>query len=100
MNPPQGEVALMAITSQPNQETKELTRLFHHTKKKLPILSYKYMTNVCVKPVLKTFAEYEPKHESPPFSINDRRDVTATLIRVTDTIQDPKDHVNPNKPGI
>ena len=100
MNPPQGKVVPMATTSQPNQESQELTRLFHKTKKTLPILSYKDMTDESVKPVLRTFDGYEPNHESPPFSINDAKDVTANLISVTAAIQDPKYHVSPNEPVI
>ena len=90
----------MATTSQPNQEFQELTRLFDQKKKTLPTLSYKSMTDDSVKPILNTFTRYEPYHESPPFSINDAKDVTANLISVTAAIQDPKYHVNPNKSVI
>ena len=98
MSPPYGEAVPMATTSQSDQEFQELTRLFHQTKKTLTILSHKDMTNEKVKPVLNTFAGYETYHESPPFSIEDAKDVTASLISVTAAIQDPKYHVNPNKP--
>ena len=86
----------MATTSQPNQETLDLTRLFHQTKKTLPILSNKDMADESVKPVLHTFARSEPNHEIIPPSINDARDTTAKLISVTVTTQDPKYHVNSN----
>ena len=55
------------------------------------------MTDENAYPVLNTFAGYELNHESPPSSINDANDATANLISVTAAIQDPKDHVNPNK---
>ena len=90
----------MATTSQSNEEAQELKRLFHQTKKTFPILSYKDMADESVKPVLNTLAGYEPYHESPPFSINDAKYVTANLISVSDTIQDSKYHVNLNKPVI
>ena len=90
----------MATINQPNRETQKYTRLFHHTKKTLLILSYKNMTDESVKLMLNTFAGYEPNHESPLFSINDARDVTANLISVTAAIQDPKYHLNSNKPAI
>ena len=80
MNPPQGEIVPIAITSQSNEETQELTRLFHRTKKTLPILSYNDLTDEIVKLVLNTFAGYELKYESSPFSINDAKDVTANLM--------------------
>ena len=100
MNPPQGEVVPMATTSQPNQESQELTRFVHQTKKTLPMLSYKDMTDESVKPVLNRFAGYEHNHESPPFSINDAKEVTGNLMGVTIAIQDPTHHVQPNKPVI
>ena len=100
MNPPQGEVIRMATTSQPSQETQEMTRLFHKTKKTLPILSYNDMTDENVKFILNTFTGYEPHHDSPAFSFNYAKDVTANLISVTAAIYDPKYHVNPNKPVI
>ena len=100
MNPHKGEVLSMAITSQPNQETQELTRIFHQKKTTLLIRSNKDMTELSVKSVLSTFATYEPNHESPPFSINDTKDVMASFISVIAAIQDPKYHVNPNKPVI
>ena len=58
------------------------------------------MTDESFKPVLITLAGYEPNHNSPPFSINNAKDVTANSISVTAAIQDPKFHVNPNKPVI
>ena len=58
------------------------------------------MTDESVKPVLNTFAGYEPNHESSLFSFKDANDVTTNLISVTAAIQDPKYHVNPNKPVI
>ena len=100
MNLPQREDVPIATTSQPNQESQDLARLFHQTNKTLPILSYKNMTDESVKPVLNTFAGYEPNHEIPTFSINDTKDVTANLISITAAIQDPKYHVNPKKPVI
>ena len=90
----------MATTSQPNEEAQELARSFHRKQKTLPKLSYKDMTDESVKPVLNTFSRYEPNHESSPFSIKDAKDVTEDLISVTAAIQDPKYHVNPNKPVI
>ena len=78
MNPPQGEVVLMATTSQPNQETQDLIRLFHQIKKTLPILRYNYLPDKSIKPVLNAFAGYEPNHENPLFSINDTKNVTAS----------------------
>ena len=65
MNTPQGEVKPMETTSQSNQDSKELTRLFHQTKKTLPVLSYKDMSDESVNPVLNTLIGYEPAHESP-----------------------------------
>ena len=95
MSPPQGEVVSMVTTRQPNQESQELTRLCHQTKKTPSILSYKDMTDESVKPVLSMFAGYEPNYESPPFSINDAKDVTASLISVAAAIQDPICNMNP-----
>ena len=83
MNHPQGEVLPIPTTSQTNQETQELIRLFYQTKKKLPILIYKEMNDESVKPVLNMFAEIKTNHESPTFSINDAKDFTASLISVT-----------------
>ena len=100
MNVPQGEVVPMATASQPNQESQELTRLFHQTKKTLHILSYRDMSDESVKPVLNAIVGYEPNHESPLFSINNAKDVTASLRSVTATIQENKYNVNPNKPVI
>ena len=53
------------------------------------------MTNEGVKPVLNTFAGFEPNPESPPLSFNDAKDVTSNLINGTAAIQDPKYHVFP-----
>ena len=86
----------MATTSRTNQQTQELTRSFHQKKKTLHTLGYKSMTDVCVKLELNMLAGYEHNLESPPYSINDTRDVTAYLIRVTATLQDPKFHMNSN----
>ena len=86
----------MATTSQPNQESRELTRLFHQTKKTHHNLMDMDMTGGRVKLVLNTIAGYEPNHESPPFSINRAKNVTANLISATAAIQDPKYHVSPN----
>ena len=58
------------------------------------------MTNKILKPMLNTLAGYEPKHESNPFSINDAKDVTASLISNTAAIQGLKYNMNPNKPVI
>ena len=70
----------MVTTSQSNEETQELIRLFHQSKKTLPMLSYNGLTDESVKPVLKTFIRYEPNHESSPFSIKDAKDVSANLM--------------------
>ena len=64
------------------------------------MLSYKDMTDESAKLLLNTLTGYEPNHESPPFSINDAKDVTASFISVTVAIQNPKYHVSPNKPVI
>ena len=72
----------MATISQSSEETQELIRLFHQTKKTLHILSYNDLTDENVNHVLNTFAEYELNHENPPFSINNARDLTANLINV------------------
>ena len=95
MSPPQCEVIPKAPLSQPNQESQESTRLLHQTKKTLPILRYKNMTDESVKLVLSTFTGYERNHEGPPFSINYAKDFTASLIGVTFAIPDPKYHVSP-----
>ena len=100
MSSPQGEVIPTATKSQPNQETQELKRIFHQTKKTMHKLRKKDMTDKSIKSVLNTFAGYEPNHESPPFSVNDAKDVTANLISVTDDSQDPKYHMNPKKSVI
>ena len=90
----------MSTTSQPNVGSQELSRLFYQTKKTLPILNYKDMADESVKHVLNTFVGYEPNHESPPFSIDDAKDVTANIISVNAAIQDPKYRLNPNRPEI
>ena len=53
------------------------------------------MTDKSAKPVLNMLAGYERNHESPPFSSSDAKDFTASLISVTDAIQDTKYHVIP-----
>ena len=63
----------------------------------LRILSYNEMTNESVKSVLKTFARYEPNHESAPFSISDAKGVTTRLINATAASNDLKYHVNSKK---
>ena len=100
MNPHQGEVIPTATTSLPNEETQELTRLFHQTKKTLPILSYNGLTEENIKPMLDTFAGYEPSHESPSFSINDEKDVTTNLINVSAAFQNTKYRDNSYKPEM
>ena len=99
MNPPQGDFVPMETTSQSNKETQMLIRLFHQTKT-IPILSYEDLTNESVKPVFNTFTGYESNHESPPFSINDAKNVTSNLINVSTAVQNPKYHDNPNKSVI
>ena len=79
----------MVVTSKPNQKSQELTIIFHHTKKTLPIFSDKDMTYESVKFVLNILAGYEPNRESLLLSINDSKDVTASLISATATVQDP-----------
>ena len=66
----------------------------------LPILSYKDKTDESVKSVLNTFSGYEPNNKSPTFSINNAKDVTASLISVSAAIRDPKYFGDPNKPVI
>ena len=100
MNPAQGEVVQMPNTSQPNNETQELIWINRQTKKKLPILRFKDMNDESIKPVLNKLTGYEPNHESFPFSTNNAMDATTSLISDTAAIQDPKYHVNPNKPVI
>ena len=51
-----GEVLPRATKSQPNQESQELTALFHHTKETLLILNYEDMIEGGVEHVLSTFA--------------------------------------------
>ena len=87
----------MATKSQPNEETQELIRLLHQTKKTLPILSFNDLTDESVKPELNTFARYESNYESPKFSINDAKNVAANLINDSTAAQNPKYHDNPNK---
>ena len=70
------------------------------TKRTLSILSCKDLTYESVKPVLNTSAWYEPNLESPPFSINVAKEVTANLINLSKEVQNPKYHYNPNKPVI
>ena len=74
--------------------------MFNQTKKTLFILSYKDLTDESVKPVLNTFDRYELNHESPLFSINHAKDVTANLINIAYAIQDSKYHENLCKPVI
>ena len=50
--------------------------------------------------MLNALAGYESNHENLSFSINDGKDVTANLINVSNAVQDPKYHDNPNKPII
>ena len=90
----------MVITSQPNQESRELKRLFHQTKKTHPKLSYEDMPGGRIKLVLNTIDGYEPSGESPPFSINSAKNVTDNLISTTAAIQDLKYHVTPNNSVI
>ena len=70
----------MEITSKPNEGAQGLIRLFHQTKKTLPILSYNDLTNENVKTMLNAFARYEPNHENSLFSINYVKDVTVNLM--------------------
>ena len=100
MSPLQCEVVPMATTSQPNEETQKITRLFHQTKKTLSLLTYNELSDESVEHVLKTFAEYEPNHDRPPFSINDEMDVTADQFNVYTAVQNPKYRDSPNKPEI
>ena len=87
----------MEATNKPKEETLELIRLFHQAKKTLPIMSCNYLTDESVKLVLNIFVRYEPNYESPPFSINDAKDVTAHLINVATVVQNPEYHENPSK---
>ena len=57
-------------------------------------------TDECIKPVLNTFAGYEPNYENPTFSIDDAKDVTANLINLVSIIEDPEYYKNVNKPII
>ena len=67
----------MVTTSQANEETQELKRLFHQTKKTLPKLRCNNLADERVKPVLNTFAGCEPNQENPTISIKDAKGVTA-----------------------
>ena len=74
--------------------------MFHQTKKTLSILSYNDLADECFQLVVNTFSGYELNHESPPFSINNAKDVTSSLINVFTAFQNPKYHDNHNKPVI
>ena len=50
------------------------------------------MNDEIEKTVLNTLSRYDHNHESPPFCINDAKDVTESLILVTAALQDPKYH--------
>ena len=65
--------------------------------KTLPILSYNNLADESDKLVLNTFARYNLSHESPPFSIDDLKDVTINLINVSTAVQSPKYNDCPNK---
>ena len=80
----------MPTSSQPNEETQELKRLFHQTKRTFSRLNYNDLTDESVRSVLSTIAGYETNQENPPFSINDAKDLTASLINVSNLVQDPK----------
>ena len=97
MNRPQGDVIPMANKSQPNKETQEFIRLFHMKKKTLSILSYNDLTDESVRPVLDTFAGYEPNHESPRLSGNNARDAIIYLINISTDFQNPSTTKNPTK---
>ena len=90
----QDEVIPIATACQPNQRAQKLTKRFHQTKKTVPVLSYKDITDENVKPVLNMLAVYEPSDEITPSSINNARDITTSLTCVSAAIQDPKYHVN------
>ena len=59
MSHSKSEIIMMVTTSQQNEKTQELTKLFHQTKKTIRILRYNGLLDVSVKNVLKTFAEFE-----------------------------------------
>ena len=90
----------MATDSLTHEQAQELKRLFHQTKKTLYILRYVDDTDECIKPVLNTFAGYDPNHGNPPFSIDDAKDVTANLINLVSIIEEPEYYKNANKPII
>ena len=98
MNPPQSELILMGKISQPNEETQELVRLFHETKKTLPILSHTDLTEKSVNPVSNAFLRYETNHERLQLSINDVKDVTVSLFNASSAVQNPEYHESSNKP--
>ena len=85
----------MATVSQPNEETLELIRLSHQTNKTLSVICYYDLTDESVKHVFNTLAGYEHNHKSPRSSINDSKDVTANLINVSTSVQNPKYHETP-----
>ena len=82
----QGDIAPMATTSQLNEKIQELIRLFTLTKKTLPILSYKNLNDESIKPVLNTFAGWEPNNESPLLSISAAKYITANLINISTAV--------------
>ena len=77
-----------------------MTRLFHQTKRTLLILSYKDLADESVKPLLISFARYEPNHETLTFSINDVIDFTAYLVDVSTAVWNLKYDDNTSKPAI
>ena len=64
------------------------------------MLSYNDLTDESDKSALNTFAGYEKNHESPPFSINNAKDVTVNLIDVSTAVKNPKYHDGPSKAEI
>ena len=86
----------MTTTNQINEETQELIRSFHLTKKTLPILIHNELTAESGKPVLNTFARYASNHETPPFSFIDAKDVIASLIDLPANVHNPKYQKSPN----
>ena len=52
-------------------------------------MRYKVIADECVKQVLNTLVGCEPSHESPPFSINGVKNVTAYLINVVSAAPSP-----------
>ena len=95
MNPTHSEIVPMAITNEPIEETHELIRVFHQTKKTLPILRNIYLTFKNVKPVLNAIAGYELSHKRPQLSINDAESITDNLINVSTAVKNHKYIVNP-----